>query len=131
MLAIATRRWNEMNDFCAHENPSHTAIATRPAKASDIRYTVMPVSFAELFALVHAWISSGHSSIFAKMHFPMDCPVKPGNEEFAANLKTNVRHDRLMRSFQARTLSRNAGPRASVDLCHAACRHVRACSAKA
>jgi hypothetical protein len=55
-----------MNDFCAHENPSHTAIATRPAKASDIRYTVMPVSFAELFALVHAWIFSGHSSIFAK-----------------------------------------------------------------
>jgi hypothetical protein len=26
------------NDFCAHENPSHTAIAIRPANASDIRY---------------------------------------------------------------------------------------------
>jgi len=65
------------------------------------------------------------------MHFPMDCPVKSGKEEFGANLKTNVRHDRLMRPFQARTLSRNAGPRASADLGHAACRHVRACSAKA
>jgi hypothetical protein len=27
----------ELNDFCAYENPSHTAIAIRPANASDIR----------------------------------------------------------------------------------------------
>jgi hypothetical protein len=30
-----------LNNLCAHENPSHTAIATRPANASEIRYTVM------------------------------------------------------------------------------------------
>jgi hypothetical protein len=32
---------HEMSDLGAHENPSHTAIATRPANASDIRYAVM------------------------------------------------------------------------------------------
>jgi hypothetical protein len=39
----ALRTRDEWNDFCAHENPSHSAIATRPASASDIRYAVMPV----------------------------------------------------------------------------------------
>ncbi len=34
-FAIATS--NEWNDFRAHDNASHTAIAIRPAKASDIR----------------------------------------------------------------------------------------------
>ena len=32
---------HEMSDLGAHENPSHTAIATRPTNASDIRYAVM------------------------------------------------------------------------------------------
>src|SRR5665647_727728 len=41
MLAIAFRDADELNDLCAHDNPSHTAIATRPASASEIRYTVM------------------------------------------------------------------------------------------
>lgn len=38
--AVWTR--DEWNDLCAHENPSHSAIATRPASASDIKYPVMP-----------------------------------------------------------------------------------------
>ena len=42
MLAIPFRPANELNDLCAHDNPSHTAIATRPASASEIRYAVMP-----------------------------------------------------------------------------------------
>ena len=32
---------NELDDFGAHESPSHTAIATRPANASEIRYAVI------------------------------------------------------------------------------------------
>jgi hypothetical protein len=32
---------DEWNDFCAHENPSHRTIATRPASASEIRHAVM------------------------------------------------------------------------------------------
>jgi hypothetical protein len=38
------RAANELNDFCAHENPSHTAMATNPTKASEIRYAVMLAS---------------------------------------------------------------------------------------
>jgi hypothetical protein len=37
LLTVAPRAADELNDLCAHENPSHTAIATRPANASDIR----------------------------------------------------------------------------------------------
>jgi hypothetical protein len=42
---LAVRLWarDELDDFCAHENPSHTAMATRPAKESDIKYAVMVV----------------------------------------------------------------------------------------
>ena len=39
---MVLRATDELNDFCAHENPSHTAIATRPANASEIKYAVMP-----------------------------------------------------------------------------------------
>jgi hypothetical protein len=39
--AIVLRAANELNDFCAHENPSHTAMATSPTNASDIKYVVM------------------------------------------------------------------------------------------
>jgi hypothetical protein len=35
---------HETDNLGAHENPSHTAIATRPANASDIRYAVMLAS---------------------------------------------------------------------------------------
>ena len=41
VLAIAFRPTDELNDLCAHDKPSHTAIATRPANASEIRYAVM------------------------------------------------------------------------------------------
>src|SRR5229473_1530294 len=41
---IRVRR--EPDDFCAHENPSHTAIAIRPA--SEIRYAVIGGSLLEL-----------------------------------------------------------------------------------
>ena len=44
LLAMMLRAADELNDLCAHDNPSHTAIATRPANASDIRYAVMPAS---------------------------------------------------------------------------------------
>src|ERR1700732_1457228 len=40
----AFRTRGEWNDLGAHENPSHNAIAIRPAKASEIRYAVMPGS---------------------------------------------------------------------------------------
>jgi len=42
--AMVLRATDELNDFCAHENPSHTAIATRPANASEIKYAVMMAS---------------------------------------------------------------------------------------
>ena len=45
-LAMALRAADELNDLGTHENPSHTAIATRPASASEIRYAVMPASLA-------------------------------------------------------------------------------------
>jgi hypothetical protein len=35
--ASAARAPDELNDFGAHEKPSHNAIAIRPAKASEIR----------------------------------------------------------------------------------------------
>ena len=47
LLAIVLRAANELNDLSAQENPSHTAIATRPASASEIRYTVMLASLVE------------------------------------------------------------------------------------
>jgi hypothetical protein len=42
--ATMLRATNELNDFCAHENPSHTAMATSPTNASDIKYAVMLTS---------------------------------------------------------------------------------------
>lgn len=47
LLAVVARPRDEPDDLGAHENPSHTAIATRPANASDIRYAVMPASSRE------------------------------------------------------------------------------------
>jgi hypothetical protein len=41
---MTARQQDQPDDFGAHENPSDSAIATRPAKASDIRYAVMPAS---------------------------------------------------------------------------------------
>lgn len=41
-LAIVLWTADELNDLCAHENPSHTAIVTRPANTSEIRYAVIP-----------------------------------------------------------------------------------------
>ena len=43
-IPIGTR--DEPDDLRAHASPSHTAIATRPATASAIKYTVMPASSA-------------------------------------------------------------------------------------
>src|SRR5450756_1588037 len=36
-LLAVFRTADELNDFCAHETPSHIAIAIRPASASEIR----------------------------------------------------------------------------------------------
>ena len=44
VLAIAAGRPDEADDLTAHDRPSQTAIATRPASASDIRYAVMHCS---------------------------------------------------------------------------------------
>ena len=49
----AFRTRGEWNDLGAHENPSHNAIAIRPAKASEIRYAVMPGSSFEV--IVVSW----------------------------------------------------------------------------
>jgi hypothetical protein len=43
-LSLAMESWNECNDFRAHFNASHIAIATRPARESDIRVAVMLAS---------------------------------------------------------------------------------------
>jgi hypothetical protein len=43
-LPFAVEPWNEWNDFRAHANASHTAIAIRPARESDIRVAVMLAS---------------------------------------------------------------------------------------
>ena len=44
LLAAMLGARNEADDFCAHENPSHIAVAIRPASASKIRYALMPIS---------------------------------------------------------------------------------------
>ena len=55
-LDSRSRARNKSNDLCAHENPSHNAIATRPAKASEIRYAVM--AGGSLFrVIVVFWLS--------------------------------------------------------------------------
>ena len=51
--AMALRTADELNDFCAHENPSHTAIATRPASASEIKYAVMMASLPRSMRCAH------------------------------------------------------------------------------
>jgi hypothetical protein len=42
------RATNELNDFCAHENPSHTAMATSPTITSDSKYAVMFASLQKI-----------------------------------------------------------------------------------
>jgi hypothetical protein len=44
VLANTAGRPEEADDLTAHDRPSQTAIATRPASASDIRYAVMRYS---------------------------------------------------------------------------------------
>jgi hypothetical protein len=43
-LSFGLEPWNEWHDFRTHDNDSQTAIATRPAKESDIRAPVMRIS---------------------------------------------------------------------------------------
>jgi hypothetical protein len=45
---------DELNDLGAHENHPHTAIATRPAHASDIRYAVMLASRYHSFVIARS-----------------------------------------------------------------------------
>jgi hypothetical protein len=80
LSAIMLRTANESNNFCAQENPSHTAMATNPTRASEIRYAVMPTSHLL-------------SSSWARL----------------TTLDTNKMRGRSpLRSFQARTLSLQA-----------------------
>src|SRR5713226_2484689 len=44
LIAMMLRPQHEIDDLGAHENPSQTATATRPANANDIRYAVMLAS---------------------------------------------------------------------------------------
>jgi hypothetical protein len=44
---MALRPADESNDFCAQDNPSHTAMTTSPANASAIKYAVMSFSRSE------------------------------------------------------------------------------------
>jgi hypothetical protein len=39
--AAMLRPRNELDDFCAHDNPSHNTMTTRPVSASEIRYAVI------------------------------------------------------------------------------------------
>jgi hypothetical protein len=48
----------------AHENPSHTAIATKPSSASDIRYAVM-------LAFSHFVMSSSRAIRVFRAHAPL------------------------------------------------------------
>ena len=81
-LSSTVRTRGECNDLGAHENPSHNAIAIRPAKASEIRYAVMPGSSFEV--IVVSW------------------PEPDQMRGMTARV----------RSFQARTLSLEGRPRA-------------------
>jgi hypothetical protein len=87
--ASTVRAWDERNDLCAHENPSHSAIATRPANASDIRYAVMPACSPKV----------------------CHCRVNAPWLRMTKNADTNQMRgmSALARSFQARTLSPKGG----------------------
>src|SRR5258708_20178106 len=76
--ALVLRSTDELNNFCAHENPSQTAIATRPAKASDIRYTVMPAS---LLKMRHCRTCPANLSGKCILRRLMDPPTKSGHDE--------------------------------------------------
>src|ERR1700732_5244013 len=78
----AFRTRGEWNDLGAHENPSHNAIAIRPAKASEIRYAVMPGSLFEVIVV-----------------------SRPEPDQMRGMTAR-------VRSFQARTLSLEGRPRA-------------------
>ena len=43
-LAVGFWTRDELDDLGAHESPSHSAMATRPANESEIRYAVMVIS---------------------------------------------------------------------------------------
>jgi hypothetical protein len=45
LRVLVLRSRNELDDFCTHANASHTATATRPASASDIKYAVIGFPF--------------------------------------------------------------------------------------
>jgi hypothetical protein len=72
--AIVLRAANELNDFCAHENPSHTAMATSPTNASDIKYAVM---FASLQKIRHCRAWSGNPSERCILQRLMDARIIP------------------------------------------------------
>jgi hypothetical protein len=42
-LAMRFGARDELDNFRAHESPSHSAMATRPAKESEIKYAVMVI----------------------------------------------------------------------------------------
>jgi hypothetical protein len=69
LLALALRARNEADDFCTHENPSHIAIAIRPASASEIKYAVIGGSLLEL-SLRHD--RKGQRSFRARTHIPQN-----------------------------------------------------------
>jgi hypothetical protein len=56
--AAILRAANEFNDFCAHENPSHTAMATSPTNASDIKYAVMLISHDRFSGISREWVAT-------------------------------------------------------------------------
>jgi hypothetical protein len=79
LLAIVLLAANELNDFCAQENPSHTAIATRPASASDIRYAVRPASPQSTKSAIAGLDPAIHlENAFRRL---MDARIKSGHDE--------------------------------------------------
>jgi len=55
---------DELNDLGAHENHPHTAIATRPANASDIKYAVI------LASRYHSSVMRGSKATKKSSHKP-------------------------------------------------------------
>jgi hypothetical protein len=56
---------DEPDDLAAHDNPSTTAMATRPISASDIRYAVMLPSS---LMVRHGRARPGHPRLSSSMH---------------------------------------------------------------
>ncbi len=99
LVAALVWRRDELNDLGTHESPSHTAIAIKPTRESDIRYAVMLTSlFRHQSNMRHDRVPGDH---FRREPYP----------------SRRDPHGGSLRRGRGRTWTSS----------HAACRHVRAC----